>query len=158
MDSSGGSLSGSLVEQLSGKPIELGPCSIQGLGISVGEGMQLSNTELVPGPRGGDSAGPKGWWSWWGLALVIPHGARAWQGLRCGGIEGQDSGRVWIQLRPGVWCSWGGAWIWHGLGHDMAWGAGITVGCESSLGLGSGARGAEPQWCMYLACPKIHIP
>jgi hypothetical protein len=44
----------SLVEQLSSKPVQLGPGLAQAVGIPAWQRIRLSYTELIPGPMGGD--------------------------------------------------------------------------------------------------------
>jgi hypothetical protein len=71
------------VEHLSGKPIELAPGLARGVGIPEGQEMQLSHTELVLAPRGGD-----------------PGREEIWQGPR-----GGDPSSVWFhsghaEMRP----------------------------------------------------------
>jgi hypothetical protein len=94
------------VEQLSGKPVELGPGSAPGVGIKVDWGMRLSHAKLVPSPEAQGS--------WWGVALVIPCRARALQSLRGGGFEGKGSRLCLDPVRPKRWGS--------RQGMDLVWG------------------------------------
>jgi hypothetical protein len=65
--------------------------------IPVGWGMGLSHAKLVTGPngrgsgQGRDAAGPEGFGSQWGMALVIPLRPGAGQGLRNWEPEGLGS-------------------------------------------------------------------
>jgi hypothetical protein len=74
---------GSLVEWLSGKPVELGPGSTRWVSILAGWGMWLSHTKLVPSPERQGSRQ--------GMALIIPHRAGTQQSLRGGKLKGQRS-------------------------------------------------------------------
>jgi hypothetical protein len=79
LEPSSGSPSGSMVERLSGKPIELGLASPK-VGGSW-QGMWFSHAKLVPSPEGQVS--------WWGVPPVIPCRSGAQQSMRDVGLEGK---------------------------------------------------------------------
>jgi hypothetical protein len=142
LEPSSGGLSGSLVEQLSGKPVELGPAPPKGQGSWRAGGCSCLMPSLCLFQRGG--------------APVVSYGAGAWQGLRGQEAEGRRSGRPtqfgsqqelkggglegqvswWVVGPAGDWC--------------QAWpGAGIPVWCGSGTGLGSG--GSCHAWVQHRA-------
>jgi hypothetical protein len=92
-----------LVEQLSGKHVELGPGVAQGAGILAWQGIQLSHVELDPGPEG--------WGFWrcmdpvWRWGLAWPEEQRARQS---GAVTPQAYGAGTWQAR----CFF--SWSWHG--------------------------------------------
>jgi hypothetical protein len=65
------------VERLSGKPVELGPGSPQGVGIPASWGNAVVSLQA--------GAPPKGWGSRPSMNLVVPCGPGAQQSLRGGG-------------------------------------------------------------------------
>jgi hypothetical protein len=121
-------------------------------------------------PPGQDLAGPEGWVSWQGMALVIPRGAGAQQGLRGRGPEGQgslwnvDLVQSWGLPQPKGWGSQRGvdpvipceAGAQHGLRSGGPKGQRSRQGMDPAQSWGPARPKGERDWGKGAAAPQAY--